>query len=243
MIHLTLCTGLRRSASTWSYNVARLLMEGVARSRKAHFRANYSDGEHLDSLLHWAAKNSSGFFVIKSHLPGPFARKVIAAGKARNIVTYRDPRDVVVSLRDFKGWSIEDGIRAVLHEMPYIEAFWHLPSSLLLRYEDTTEDPRRGIKVIADFLQVGVDEAGVERVHEKTSAEAHHSLVESLPNLGEGDVRQEEDHLVHREQLLHTGHVRDGQIGKWRDRLSAPDQRLVCDELRAAIQMMGYPAD
>ena len=45
--------------------------------------------------------------------------------------------------------------------MPYIEAGWKYPSSLLLQYEDVKVEPRRGILAIADFLQVGIDEAAV----------------------------------------------------------------------------------
>lgn len=240
MIHLTLCSGLRRSGSTWSYNVARLLMQSVAQARRAEFYASYHDGENLDKMIRWAVQKKAGFYVAKSHLPGPLAMKAIATGKAWNIVTYRDPRDVVVSLHDFKGWSIEEGVRAVLHEMPYIETFWKHDRSLKLRYEDMKADPRAEIGKIARFLRVQVDDGFVEQLHEHTSAEAARRVAESLPSLEDGAVRQEEDHLVHREQLLHTGHVRDGAIGKWKARLGEREQVFVEERLASAVRLLGY---
>lgn len=242
MIHLTFCSGLRRSGSTWSYNVARLLMQFVAQSRQSAFYASYHDGENLDKMIRLAMRRRAGFYVVKSHLPGPLAMQAIAKGKAWNIVTYRDPRDVLVSLHDFKGWSIEDGVRAILHEMPYIETFWKHDRSLKLRYEDMKEDPKVEIRKIAQFLRVQVDDVFVERLHEHTSTDTARKISESLPALQGDAVRQEEDHLVHREQLLHTGHVLDGAVGKWRTRLDERQQAFVGEHLASSVQLLGYPA-
>ncbi len=96
----------------------------------------------------------------------------------------------------------------------YIEAGWKYPSSLLLQYEDVKVEPRRGILAIADFLQVGIDEAAVVSIHGQTSPEAHRSVVESFPSLDGGTVRQEEDHVVHRTRFVHAGQVRGGDRGK-----------------------------
>ncbi len=249
MIHLTTCTGLRRSGSTWSYNVARILMEGVASSRGLPCYANYHDGENIDGLLRHAAKSGSGFYVIKSHLPGRFAMNAIAAGKAWNLCTYRDPRDVVVSLHDFMDWSVEEAVEVIANEMAYMDAFWKMKTSLLLRYEDMTSDPTGQIAAIAEFLRVQVDDAAVERIHAQTSAEAHRKVSEGLAaevvnepaDDEEAAVRREGDHLVHRVQLLHSGHIRDGASGKWRERLSAAEQQLACDRLGQAVRLMGYP--
>jgi hypothetical protein len=118
----------------------------------------------------------------KSHL----AWDVVPKG-TRYIVSFRDPRDAVLShLRFMEGWWLEPGAVTVTE---YVEGrlslrgsnrdYWHHllswwaqrenPDVLLLTYEQMSADPVAHIRRVADFCGVQLDDALLELTLERTS--------------------------------------------------------------------------
>jgi len=118
----------------------------------------------------------------KSHL----AYDIVPKG-ARYIVSFRDPRDAVLShLRFIEGWWLEPGAVTVTE---YVASrislrgsnrdYWHHlvtwwaqrdnPNVLLLMYEHMNADPMTHIRRVAAFCGIPLDDALLELVLERTS--------------------------------------------------------------------------
>ena len=94
------CSGMPRSASTWSFNVCRLILQAVSREYRADF---VGENEKVDQYLQEKNVLSQNLdFLLKTHIPGSFALELIESRQAKNICTYRDPRDSICSRLQFQ---------------------------------------------------------------------------------------------------------------------------------------------
>lgn len=143
----------------------------------------------------------------KSHL----AYDVVPKG-GRYIVSFRDPRDAVLShLRFIEGWWLEPGAVTV---MEYVASrialrgsnrdYWHHlitwwaqrenPNVLLLSYEQMSADPVTHIRRVADFCGIPLDDALLELTLERTSLAfmlAHKELFDDkmMREMAEREIR------------------------------------------------------
>lgn len=176
----------------------------------------------------------------KSHLPW----KLIPKG-ARYVVALRDPRDAMVSgYRFFEGWFFEAGSvsmeewahRWYMQRKSGTDYWSHLlswwaqqdrPDVLVLAYEHLIEDPVAGIKTIADFLDIQLDDELFEIVIDQSS----------LATMKKNKNRY--DDLLLREAATNIGNVppgesitkvRKGKVGSFKTEL-APDLVRELDEI------------
>ena len=94
------CTGMPRSGSTWSYNVARRLLEHARGSENV--AAQYREGMEGDQAVQEAI-GAEKHQIIKLHYPQRHTMNAIRDGRVRNICTTRDPMMAVASFREMFG--------------------------------------------------------------------------------------------------------------------------------------------
>jgi len=220
---IILCTGLRRSASTWSYNVCRELAEASSRAGSGvRVIAGYvvdSDAA-LERLQGSGAAARSVIAVLKCHDPGRRTLRQIAEGRVRNVCTVRDPRDCLASMERFRprraDQTIEQRIRNFQRALAMADGFRTDSRSLLLRYEELRARPLEFVQEIARHLGVACDLATAQAVERAAGAERSAAIADSLAGKGRGGRP-----AFDRQTQLHERHLDGGAIGRWREAFDA----------------------
>ena len=123
------CTGFRHSASTWSYNVCRLMESAVAKQENCRLLLGFSEMDRLDKIL-IREKDTDCRLVYKVHVPGEEVKKWIREGKAKNITTIRDPRDCVRSAYKNREQTFDYALNKILWNLQIINEFFVDKTSL-----------------------------------------------------------------------------------------------------------------
>src|SRR5579871_230735 len=148
---LVLCSGMARSGSTWSFNVAKQLLRRVSGS----VAAGYGDaiGEALQ--LHG---QTAEHLVVKSHNPDGVGRALIKQGLCRTIYTYRDPLDAILSAVEAFDRTVE-GVTDVIRDSLALMRFQVEAGGVLcLWYGDLVTRDRDAVAAIAAYLGLALSD-------------------------------------------------------------------------------------
>jgi hypothetical protein len=165
----------------------------------------------------------------KSHLAFPALPK-----GARYIVSFRDPRDTVVSMHKFmEGWFLEPGAVSVdlfaswwIDRDPAINYWAHFlswweqrdnPDVLLMSYEHMTDDPTLALRRLAAFSGLPMDDRALDFTLERSS------LAFMLQNKDRFDdflMREASERLCGLPTGSDSAKVRKGGVGGYKVELS-----------------------
>jgi|GEM_PF-6065738 len=247
MLNIVLCSGIKRSASTWSYNVCRHITSRMAQASDGESFAQYSS--NTDATLKQLEKsfkarqvegqnlNITG--VIKAHELGSHTRQLIARGLVSNVYTIRDPRDCIASMEKF--WprtpdtTFDDRIRAYQYWLIGGESFYQDEHSLIIRYEDMRKDPIAQITRIVKLLKVSCEEHILKEISDATNAETSQNHIDQMVKEKTNSNRAY-CKLTH----LHENHLNGGQVGRWRNELSLEEQVKVETAFYPWLVKFGY---
>jgi hypothetical protein len=206
-----LCVGMYRSGSTWQYAVVSHLIEYHRRG----WRLGFVVGEQYQPTGDWRC--------LKAHEGHAHFAEALRTGRARAVYVYRDLRDVAFSLAHVYRTSFEDIVerQRYLHLCLANDDYWtRQPGVLAQSYEQLVGNPAGAVTAIAAHLGIPLEDG------EALSIAAQHSLAASRQRatVWEQTVRArgidpgDPAHGLLPEQhtLLHWNHIRDGQVGGWR---------------------------
>lgn len=166
---LIICMGMKRSGSTWQYNVVRNIVEAHELGGAEGF---FHEDELLSrrkELLEWARQDS--VHVVKTHGRFESNEEPGTRGGIRIVFSYRDLRDMAASMK--RQFGVEGG-RLIHLVGEGVETYGWVRSRsdvLMQRYEDFSRDPCSAIREIADFLGYELDEELVARIMRACSRE------------------------------------------------------------------------
>ena len=117
--YIIFCSGMSRSASSWSYKTCKTLVR--LRTPENKIDCGYLNEADTFADAYVSTKMKSGYdaLIYFSHVINKRALRMILCGIAKNVYTYRDPRDSIASIMRNKGCK-------------YGPAFDFVHSSLLL---------------------------------------------------------------------------------------------------------------
>lgn len=217
------CSGMSRSASTWSYNVCRLLLESTG----ADIYTGYVGEAHdTDRFLNTHIPQSKKFTLIKCHDPGPHCRSLIKHNQAKNVYTYRDLRDSLASRMAFEAIAFDAALRGGLYQAQRMTEYAQHPSTLFVRYDRILHTPCDEIQAIAHYLGIPLSPNLREAIYQQTRLETVKQISSQVESLSSQHAFQARDHTVDRTTLLHANHISSAKIGRWRDELT-PEQQLI----------------
>ena len=231
------CTGMPRSASTWSYNVSRLLAGATGRPCVGGF---VGERAQVDQFLETTPITPRHVVILKTHMPGDKALALIAAGTAKNVFTYRDPRDVVCSRMTFEGKDFDTALAGVAGSLKFRDWYRANSATLFVKYEEMMTDAPRQARAIGRYLGIGVDDALIARIASQTSLDASRGVVQGLAAAPEGQTVRIGDRTVDRTTLLQTGHIHRGAVHRWRTELDGPSQHRALETLAKWLVELGY---
>ncbi|TLU74284.1 sulfotransferase [Lichenicoccus roseus] len=227
------CQGMFASGSTWLYNVALAIATDLDGGRPPHgrFVFDLSDTAGLE--------NDAVRHVVKAHQ----ARHGVEAVAVRSdaiLVTLRDPRDAVVSMMLYQGFSF---YRALLNVRYAAEACMLLAAqrqAVTLHYELGFIDDPQTVGGIARHLGGSLPVQRRDEIFRSTRRPAVEAFIAELERQPTtitdrfGDVFDLASHW-HRH---HAG--RTGEIGRWRRMLYPAQVTGIETELRGWMETFGY---
>ncbi len=241
---IILSVGMPRAGSGWHYNLVHDLMATTGCDEARDIRLKYG----LEKILTEVNCNIGVLslrrlvmvtrpallghtFVIKAHsAPTIWARALMNGGLMRATYIYRDPRDAMLSAFDYGKRVLEqqgrpnafshltDFQKTLDFFVEYVdgwEQWMQIPGVLKARYEDLLQNYDVEAARLAQFLGVDSAEPQVKAVIEKYR-----------PG-GQAQGQQ-------------GTHFFKGQVGRFRERYSAEEQRILAERFGKTLQKMGY---
>lgn len=193
---IVICDGMARSASTWSFNVALMLLRSA---EVGPVQAGYD--ESVEAFFA-SLPSGTGNAVLKSHRLDQIGRRLATSGRARVVYTWREPADAVASAMAFFSWDFATAC-GVIERSLRLRAF-HLEtgSALILSYGEIVAAPAAALEQVAEYLEVDVARGSLDEISRATSLESMRARADAVESTG-GPGHDPES-------LLHPGHVRDG---------------------------------
>jgi len=232
MRDIIFCSGIMRSASTWSFNVCRMIAEYAIKSMKGNVVVGYADGDNLEQMLAEKAFKEEGFLVIKSHFFKMGAIAMIADKKAKNVCTLRDPLDCIASRKEFVDEPYFNSINNIKACLANVEKFRKIGNTLFIQYRDIQRNPKQEIKRIIDYLKYDVPESLIDEIEEKTSMDAVKKIMSEIPFKSQYDIINNEGHRTDKLTQYHENHIQDGKNKKWETVLTPKEQKVARKKLK-----------
>ncbi len=225
--------GLYRSASTWTFNVLRALLED--RAPDSVYAETMSD-------LSAALNEGRGDLLVKCHAPDKGLKAFITYTRARTIITVRDPLDCIASFMKQFACDFAQARERVEASCRAILAFTERSEALILRYETAEDRDIAAIRRIAAYLDIATTDERCDAIARGLTPEAVRGFIASLAQTGYFDVQPAaEQH--HAETHWHPNHVGDGRIGGYRDVLTDTQIAIASHTCRRFRERFAYGTD
>ena len=166
--YIIFCSGMSRSASSWSYKTCKTLVR--LRTPENKIDCGYLNEADTFADAYVSTKMKSGYdaLIYFSHVINKRALRMILCGIAKNVYTYRDPRDSIASIMRNKGCKYGPAFDFVHSSLLLFNLFAADQYSLLLPFPETLKDPLGTTAKIADYLDYDLSREQIEKVHLKT---------------------------------------------------------------------------
>jgi hypothetical protein len=238
------CAGMYRACSTWQYNVVSLLVE----RHRGGERIGFLDRDYF--APYDATHPEDGRWrVVKVHDPCDVYAEVLAAGRGIVIYAYRDLRDVAFSFMHKAARSFDDLIRdGFFAKLVASDHYWlSQPRMFCQRYERLVEDQVRGVRELADFLEIDITDGEATQIATDFTWEANAKRTEDVTNrLREAGVDLNDPANIFQHDphtLLHWNHLRAGRVGSWRDLATDPQRAAMARHCGVWLIQQGYESD
>jgi hypothetical protein len=196
----------------------------------------------LESLLVHKLAHVKGPVVVKAHELGPCALATLRTGHAKAVCTCRDPRDCVVSDMCFMNHSFDAAVHRIGASLESLRIFQSIPNVLLVNYEQMRADPIRQIYLIANHLEIHIDESAAHSINTSTSLENSQHICDSLKHRPLSSVYQSKStqHRIDPTTHLHENHINSGTVGRWKRELALDKALCLNDLLAPWLVKLGY---
>lgn len=247
---LFIAFGTHRSGSTWIFNAIRLL---AMHARLPLAVSLYSDsGSEMMRNIPSGTQN----VVVKVHRTDHILMTLASLVETKIIISMRDPRDSVVSLFERFSISTREAVAWLSASFASLVSLPTTAERLVLHYEDRFTDNEATISGIAKFVGLnGAARSGPDRWgrrflprpgrHRRPRVVSDDEIGAIFDALRGNKVRQYIESWLNASlpakrprdfdpaTQWHPGHVGDGRIGKWEERLQLEVSQAVSDCLEA----------
>jgi hypothetical protein len=226
VLMLVLCNGMPRSASTWSYNVARELLRLAG---TGEVFGGYD--ENLHRFLRGLPASAS-HAVLKCHSLDPTGIGLTQLGAAKVIYTWRDVADATASFMAMFDVDFEHTIAVMSSSLDLYRRHCH-NGALILSYAEITGHPVASVRKVDVHLHLDLPDDAIAVIAEETSLRKMRERVDKIGSLDYGHhLLRHERSSYDPETLLHINHIRDGGSGYGAMRLNDGQRRRIEELLR-----------
>ncbi len=230
------CAGMQRSGSTWSYNVARLLL--YHHIGQNNLNAGYvGEGVSVDTAI-TNHTDIEKILLLKFHQHTSKSLLYASQRKARVIYTHRPPMNALASLTDFFKTPFEHAVKAIKQSLITMEKWISTNHVLLVSFDNLVNSPEQEIKRIADFLDIPAQESLITSVSKQTSYSEMKKNAEELKNHPEKLIKAGNS-AYDPVTLLHVGHSPKGKSRDWKVQFSPEQQQYAFQHLSPWVDEQG----
>ena len=237
---IVICGGMYRSGSTWSFNVCRELVQLHGRRSGQPVASCFFNLLELDYFLNARAASLPGPVVIKAHLLGEVTWQAIDAGRARAVVTIRDPRDCVASDMKFMSLDFEKSTERMVESLKNFPPSHHSPHAFFVAYEQMMADRLGMIGRIAAHLGIEVNEQEILETDGRTNMDASKKICRSLHEGPAKEIDPDTGHPIDSATQLHATHIDSGKVGRWKEELSVEQVKIQNRTFEKWMSLLGY---
>ena len=233
---LIFCCGMMRSGSTVQYQIVTELIEsrnlGISIGWISQFNATAA------KILEDAARRDDKMIVLKTHHYTAEAASLHERGLAKMIYSYRDLRDVVVSL----GHQFYDSPEEVLSGSTVSRLLrndyrWrHLPDILVSRYESIVDELPKEVLRIAHHLNISLTAQQAASIADKFSLARQRQRIGQLQLPSAPEAANIYDPV----NQLHPGHIQSATVGQWQSVLSSSQVTALESAILSWLVDRGY---
>jgi hypothetical protein len=240
---IILCVGMPRAGSGWHYNLIHDLVVAGGGKKARDIRQKY----HLEKILTEVNCNvgaltmrrlfsvlpaslAGNTFTIKAHSGATAVGDLFMnTGWMKATYIYRDPRDALLSAMDFGKRTLEKGhpnafshlttldesIEFMLKYCEIWESWVSRKAVLSARYEDLLTDYDSETNKLIDLLALD---------------KKNPAVITAIEKYRPGQAKEGRDGL----------HFYKGQVGRFRERFSPEEQKIMADRFAPYLNRMGY---
>ncbi|MBT3193116.1 MAG: hypothetical protein HN341_11230 [Verrucomicrobia bacterium] len=223
---LVVCCGMLRSGSTLQYHLATSLVEASGVGEGIGW-VEHGDCRELDQ--------PGRFRVVKVHnaeqLDG--IEEALREGRALYIYSYRDIRDVIVSIQHKWKLSFRQVLQACYIDF-ILQSYTNwmaLPGGHVAKYEEFVHAPADEALAIAGHLGISLPADKIVAIAAQHTLDATKSRISSLRVAGQDTTE---------DGILHSNHVFSGASGQWRGALKPYQIGLLEQKARHWLAQHGY---
>jgi hypothetical protein len=226
--------GTPRSASTWTFNIVRELLS--PRIGTGNLRSIFA--ENLRTIVR-NGDLANNTIIVKSHRITPAMMSLYRLSGAPIIISFRDPRDIIVSAMRFQNQQFDTALEYVTE---YIECvlLYAGQDHLFLRYEDRFFEDRATLDRIAGKLGITISQEERDALYSKYDFENVKGFCENLLGLEPTRLVSGDATVWDKVSNFHYRHVGDGQVGKWRDILGLEEGKAASKRFQPFLARYGY---
>jgi len=231
------CGGMYRSASTLQYQIIAEILE----SRGLGTRIGWAKPEHFPQVKK-EHEQYKGYKIFKCHEFTPAITREFKEGNALGLYIYRDVRDVIVSFMQKKGFSFQRVMQGKRIEscIRNYNSWTRQTGVYISRYEEVVMDMEREVTEIAAFFKIPLELDEIIKIAEKLSLSHQRERIERIKK--EKSYMDLGSKKIDPFTLLHTDHISDARVNKWREYLTPQQARHIYELYQPWFEETGYKA-
>ena len=223
---LAICNGMPRSASTWSFNVVRTLLE----DRGTDVYTAYDENLYR---FFTSAPASSRDLVLKCHSLDAMGLSLVRSGAAKLVFTCRDAVDASASFMEMFEPDFERTFVIMKMALDLLAQHRKHGRALLLDYADLVADGPTAVRRVADYMGLAAADDRVAAIADTFGLAQMRRKVEEIGDLDYGPNLVRHDYgLYDPVTLLNVDHIRDGNVGQGRQKFNAAQVRRIEELVR-----------
>lgn len=187
--------GMPRSGSTFSFNIARRLLEERGTLHQE------PTGDLLGAL---ERVGGAAHLLLKGHSADKFTLQLAQLGAMKTVCTVRKPADAIASWMTTFGFTLEQSLG---HMQDWLRMFSAVRFyALIVPFEEIERDPKSAAWKIARHLCDDADQLAVERIATEFTKEKVRDLSEAV-RARKGDIEDLGFSFYDKTTFFHRGHV------------------------------------
>lgn len=205
------CCGMKRSGSTLQYNIARDIVEAL----DIGVGVGYVEAQEFASFSRKYLDDNK-YYIIKSHTFIPEYQALYNSNQALALFTYRDIRDVILSLTRKNSQSFYNILlNGEIQEIIQNDALWSsIDGTQRSKYEEFVNNLEGEITHIANHLNLRIDKNIINQIIQNNNIDSQKTKIERFDFKNVARYSHEIAYMP--DTLFHPNHIQSGKIAEWK---------------------------
>tara|TARA_B110000438_G_scaffold36324_1_gene36078 strand:+ start:2815 stop:3852 length:1038 start_codon:yes stop_codon:yes gene_type:complete len=229
-ILFVLCTGMFRSASTWSFNICKTIL-----SNKQTLCSEFNQSVQT---VYSEKVNSYDNILLKCHNIDGFGMSLIKNNSVKVIHTYREPLAAISSgLQTFKDLEFENIIVQVKIGLELMEVIRKCDNVLTINYDEIINNPKNVIKKISTHLGYDLKNEDIQNINSQFKKDKIKKITKYISKNNK-NVIDIGFSMYDKNTLFHKNHVLNNII-EWKEFLSNEQKQKAIASLQPFVDKTG----